>query len=299
MKKLKIVYFGTPDFSAELLIKLVEDKSLPIEIIGVVTQPDKKVGRKQILTPSPVKVMAGELGIPLNPDLKTADLALLFAFGEILTEEQLAIPKFGFWNVHPSLLPLYRGASPVATPLLNGDVETGVTIIKMDNLLDHGPIISQKKTYIFPLQRRDQLTERLVELSYEMLGELFGKYAGNIGETPLTEQDHEKATYTKKLTKQEGFVSLDVILNAMKNPGQRSTRSLAGTRDDKKGHNLFNKYRAYYPWPGIWTLLPDQKRLKITKIHMEDEKIVIKKVQLEGKNEVDFKSFQNAYADVF
>lgn len=283
MKKLKIVYFGTPDFSAELLKMLAGDKSLPIEIIGVVTQPDKKVGRKQILTPSPVKVMAGELGIPLNPDLKKADLALLFAFGEILTEEQLAIPKFGFWNVHPSLLPLYRGASPVATPLLKGDVETGVTIIKMDNLLDHGPIISQKKTYIFPLQRRDQLTERLVELSYEMLGELFGKYAGNIGETPLSEQDHEKATYTKKLTKQEGYVELSNLKLQISNSSKQ----------------LFNLFRGLYPWPGIWTLLPDQKRLKITKIHLEDEKLVIKKVQLEGKNEVDFKSFQNAYQDVF
>ena len=166
MQKLKVVYFGTPDFSTELLKKLVEDKNIPIEIIGVVTQQDKKVGRKQILTPSPVKIVAGEFGLPLNPDLKTADLALLFAFGEVLPAEILSKPKFGFWNVHPSLLPLYRGASPVATPLLNGDVETGATIIKMDSELDHGPIISQQKTYIFPLQRRDQLTERLVNLSY-------------------------------------------------------------------------------------------------------------------------------------
>lgn len=279
MTKLKVAYFGTPDFSAALLKKLVNDKSIPIEIIGVVTQPDKKAGRKQILTPSPVKKVAGELGLSLNPDLKAADLALLFAFGEVLPKDTLSKPKFGFWNVHPSLLPIYRGASPVATPLLNGDVETGVTIIKMDELLDHGPIISQQKTYIFPLQRRDQLTERLVNLSYEMLGELFGKYAGNIEETPLTKQDHDKATYTKKLTKQDGFVELSVL---------RSQLS-----DNSK--QLFNLFRGLYPWPGIWTLLPDKKRLKITKMHWENEQIIIKKVQLEGKKEILFEEFERAY----
>lgn len=279
MTKVKVVYFGTPDFSAELLRKLVEDKTLPIEIIGVVTQPDKKVGRKQILTPSPVKKVAGELGLSLNPDLKTADLALLFAFGEVLPRDTLSKPKYGFWNVHPSLLPLYRGASPVATPLLNGDVETGVTIIKMDELLDHGAIIAQQKTYIFPLQRRDQLTERLVNLSYEMLGELFGKYAGNIEATPTIEQDHTKATYTKKLTKQDGYIEISNLKLQISNSSKE----------------LFNLFRGLYPWPGIWTLLPDNKRLKITKMHWENEKTVIKKVQLEGKNEIPFKDFQRAY----
>ncbi|MBP6044831.1 hypothetical protein KBC14_02280 [Candidatus Woesebacteria bacterium] len=282
MVKLKIVYFGTPDFSAELLRKLVEDKNLPIEIIGVVTQPDKKVGRKQILTPSPVKKVAGEYKLALNPDLKSADLALLFAYGEILPSEMLTLPRYGFWNVHPSLLPLYRGSSPVATPLLNGDIETGVTIIKMDNLLDHGPIISQKKSYIFPLQRRDQLTERLVETSFEMLGELFGKYAGNMDAVELREQDHSKATFTKKLTKQDGNIDIRNLKLEIRNSSKK----------------LFNLFRGLYPWPGIWTLLPDKKRLKITKIHWEDEKIVIKKIQLEGKNEMDYVTFCRAYPNV-
>jgi len=282
MTKLKVVYFGTPDFSAGLLKKLVEDKNIPIEIIGVVTQPDKKAGRKQILTPSPVKKVAGEFGLPLNPDLKTADLALLFAYGEILSNEILSKPKYGFWNVHPSLLPLYRGASPVATPLLNGDVETGVTIIKMDSELDHGPIIAQKKTYIFPLQRRDQLTERLVDLAFEMLQELFGKYAENMNSMLTTEQNHSNATYTKKLTKDDGFIPLLELR----------------TQNLELMHEIFNKFRAYYPWPGIWTKVRIKKqelRMKITKMHWENEKIVIKKVQLEGRNELDFEEFERSY----
>ena len=293
MQKLKVVYFGTPDFSADLLKKIVENRELPIEIIGVVTQPDKKVGRKQQLTPSPVKKVAGELGIPLNPDLATADLGLLFAYGEILPREVLERPINGFWNVHPSLLPKYRGPSPIATPLLNGDNETGVTIIKMDFELDHGPIISQQKSYIFPLFRRDQLTERLVELSAEMLGELFGKYAGNIGEVPSLEQNHSQATFTKKLTKEDGFIS---FLELKKQIANNSSL-------------LFNKFRGLYPWPGIWTLFPIskisgngdrvEKRLKITKMHLENGKLVIKKVQLEGKNEVDFEQFRSAYRASF
>lgn len=284
MMKLKVVYFGTPDFSAKLLKKLVEDKNLPIEIVGVVTQPDKKVGRKQVLTPSPVKKVAGEYKLSLNPDLKSADLALLFAYGEILPEEVLSSPKYGFWNVHPSLLPLYRGSSPVATPLLNGDVETGVTLIKMDKLLDHGPIISQQKSYIFPLQRRDQLTDRLVDLAFEMLGETFGKYAGNMDGVVMTEQDHSKATFTKKLTKQDGFVDHLEL----------------GTKNVELMRKIFNKYRAYYPWPGVWTtaLVNNRElRIKITKLHWENDSLVIKKVQLEGKNEVEYEDFRKAYPE--
>lgn len=283
MTKLKIVYFGTPDFSAELLKKLAEEKNLPIEIIGVVTQPDKKIGRKQVVAPSPVKAMALELGIPLDPDIKSVDMGLLFAFGDLISNDTLSKPKHGFWNVHPSLLPKYRGPAPIAAPLLNGDVESGVTIIKMDNELDHGPIIDQKKAYIFPLQRRDQLTERLVDLAAEMLGELFVKYAGNMNGVLTSEQDHSKATYTIKLTKEDGYVELSALRNQL----------------SENSKELFNKFRAYYPWPGIWTkvrIKNQELRIKITKIHLEDEKIVIKKVQLEGKNEVSFEEFERAYS---
>ena len=163
----------------------------------------------------------------------------------------------------------------------------------MDFELDHGPIISQQKSYIFPLFRRDQLTERLVELSAEMLGELFGKYAGNIREVPSVEQNHSQATFTKKLTKQDGFISFSELEKQI-----ASNSSL-----------LFNKFRGLYPWPGIWTIFPIseisgngdrvEKRLKITKMHLENGKLVIKKVQLEGKNEVDFEQFQSAYRASF
>lgn len=289
MKKLSVVYFGTPDFSAALLEKLLVQTDLPIEIVGVITQPDRRVGRDRVITPTPVKLVALKHGISLNPDISTADLGLLFAYGEILTDDQLQMPRYGFWNVHPSLLPRYRGASPVATPLINGDVESGVTIIQMDSQLDHGPIILQRKTYIFPLERRDQLTDRLVDLSARMLGELFGNYAVNMEGLPRTTQNESGATYTKKLTKQDGFIDFASLMSQIQDSSDA----------------LFNRYRGLYPWPGIWTLFPTasasengdqvEKRLKITKMHLENGKLVIKKVQLEGKNEVDFATFRSAY----
>ena len=130
MTKLKVAYFGTPDFSARLLKKLIDAVDLPIGIVQVVTQPDKKVGRKQVLTPSPVKVLAQENNIPveddlrfMNNDLRNVDLVILFAYGDIISLDTLAKPKYGFWNVHPSLLPKYRGPSPVAEPLIRDYID--------------------------------------------------------------------------------------------------------------------------------------------------------------------------------
>jgi methionyl-tRNA formyltransferase len=288
-KKIRTVYFGTPDFSAELLGKLLNDASLPIEIVAVVTQPARPAGRKMEVRPSPVAELASKHSVPVFHDLRDfkgdIDLALLFAYGQILPEKVLSIPKFGFWDVHPSLLPLYRGPSPVAAPLLEGKSETGVTIMKMDSLMDHGPIIAQKKRYIFPLDRHDQLMEKLVDEAYEMLCGLFTKYAPDLSKAPQVEQDHTKATYTKLLKKDDGYIE------------RADLSTKIGTNDSE----LFNRYRALYPWPGIWTFFEFEGRklrLKITKIYREEEKIVIKKVQLEGKNEVDYATFTRAYGEI-
>jgi methionyl-tRNA formyltransferase len=288
-KKIRAVYFGTPSFSAELLGKLLNNSALPIEIVAVVTQSARPAGRKMEMRISPVADLATLHNIPVFHDLRDVkgdiDLALLFAYGQILPEEVLSIPKFGFWNVHPSLLPLYRGPSPVAAPLLEGKSETGVTIMKMDTQMDHGPIIAQKKRYIFPLDRHPQLMSHLVGEAFEMLCDLFTKYAPDLSKAPQVEQDHSKATYTKLLKKEDGFI----------------VRSDLSKQVSTADHELFNRYRALYPWPGIWTYFEfegKKLRLKITKIHWEEEKIVIKKVQLEGKNEVDYATFTRAYGEI-
>src|SRR3990167_7295520 len=147
MKKLKLAYFGSPDFAADFLEKLITDVSINqlIDTRLVITQPDQKVGRKQILTPTPVKIVAEKYkrsedtkffavcGFPsknFGIKLMNIDLAIVYAFGELIPEELLNLPKYGFWNIHPSLLPKYRGPSPIASSLINGDEITGITIIK-------------------------------------------------------------------------------------------------------------------------------------------------------------------------
>ncbi|MEK7097093.1 MAG: methionyl-tRNA formyltransferase, partial [Patescibacteria group bacterium] len=147
MKKIKLAYFGSPDFAADFLEKILLDKSLPVEVKLVVTQPDSPVGRKKILTPTPVKIIALKHNLKvleIGNFLGKLDLVLVYAYGDLIPKELLTLPRNGFWNIHPSLLPKYRGTSPIATPLINGDKITGVTIIKMDEEIDHGPIIAQE-----------------------------------------------------------------------------------------------------------------------------------------------------------
>ncbi|NMB84032.1 methionyl-tRNA formyltransferase [Candidatus Roizmanbacteria bacterium] len=293
MDKLKIAYFGSPNFSADFLEKILADKSLPVEVEFVVTQPDRPAGRKRILTPCPVKKLAGQKNLEVlliedlksNKDLgiKDLDFVLLYAFGKIIPKELLNLPKYGFLNVHPSLLPKYRGPSPIATPLVNGDKTTGVTLIRMDERIDHGPIIAQEKIDILPDDRRPDLEKKLTDLAYRV----FGKVIISLIHQPATalntsEQDDKKATYTKLLNKTDGFIEfMNLKLKILNSPKE-----------------LFDLFRGLYPWPGLWTLVKIkgfEKRLKIVDMGFKDGKLTIKKVQLEGKKEVDWKTFKKGY----
>lgn len=290
MKKIKLAYFGTPDFSARFLEKLLKDKEIPVEVRLVVTQQDRKVGRKQVLTASPVKQMAKALDIQIKvssrknlmSSLMEVDLALLFAYGEIIPKEILTAPKYGFWNIHPSLLPKYRGAAPVAWTLINGEKETGVTLMKMDEKMDHGSIIAQEKLEIKPEEKRPELTLRLTDLAFEMFKKLINKLHDTNYKIQTKEQNHSRATYTKLLKKDDGFVEISNIKYQI----------------SKSPEKLFNLFRGLYPWPGIWTKVVvngKEKRLKITDMSFENKKLVIKKVQLEGKKEASFEEFNRAY----
>ncbi|MFH1401348.1 MAG: methionyl-tRNA formyltransferase, partial [Parcubacteria group bacterium] len=150
---MKIVFMGTPEFGGIILEKLVKNDFRPVLVI---TETDKPAGRKKIVTPPPVKILANEYKIPvLQPEkilnLKSEilnlnpDLIIVAAYGQILTKEILEIPKFGCLNVHPSLLPEYRGPSPIQYAILNGDPETGVSIILLDEKIDHGEIVASIK----------------------------------------------------------------------------------------------------------------------------------------------------------
>lgn len=297
MEKIKLTFFGSPDFAAYFLEKILTDTTINqlIEVKLIVTQKDKLVGRKQILTPTPVKQIASKFNNLIiedslaslrsglkNENLKMkiseADLALVYAYGDLIPKEFLDMPKYGFWNIHPSLLPKYRGPMPIASPLIKGDKTTGLTIIKMDEEIDHGPIIAQESLTIEKSDKRPDLEKKLTDLGFEMFKKIIKKNV-KIDQLDLLDQLDQFATYTKKLSKQDGFIEISKLKDQISNNSE----------------GLFNLFRGLYKWPGIWTTLPNGKRLKITDIDFVENKLVIRKVQLESKNEVDFETFNKVH----
>jgi len=251
--KIKIVFMGTPEFSAIILKELCQSKYKPIL---VVTAPDKPVGRKQILTSPPVKVIAQKYEIPAAQPEKIAslkseilnlkpDLIVVAAYGQILPKEILEIPKFGCLNVHPSLLPRWRGPSPIQYTILNGDEKTGVTIILMDEKMDHGPILTNSKLQITnPKITYLELHNKLAEIGAGLLLETIPKWIK--GEIKPEPQDESKTTYTKILTREGGEIDWK-----------------------KSAEDLERQIRAFDPWPGSFTFWEIMKgkllRIKIFK----------------------------------
>lgn len=276
-----IVFFGTPDYVLPILKALVKG----YEIAAVVTQPPRPVGRKQFKQFSPVDDWAhkrslatsgGKRKIPVLFDfakIPQADLGVCAAYGKIIPQFVINRFKFGILNIHPSLLPQYRGASPTQTAILNNETETGVTIIRMDDQIDHGPILTQFREEILPDDTNDSLRSRLFARSAQVLVALLPAYLK--GKVKEKTQDESQASSTKVIGKQDGFVDLK--------------------KDDPV--QIGRKLRALTPWPGIWTIL-EGKRLKILKAHLEENKLILDEVQLEGKNPVAFKQFKEAYPQI-
>jgi methionyl-tRNA formyltransferase len=299
MNIMKIVFFGTPEFAVPTLESLAKET----EVLCVVTQPDKKVGRKQELTPSPVKISAKKLGIKviqpknkkeLKEELKNieADFFVVLAFGMILDKEILEIPKHGCINIHASLLPRYRGASPIQEALLNGDKDTGISIMKMDEKLDQGPVYLLQRIEIEDLDDMETLSKKLQTLSAKITPLVLT----DIKEKTLypLKQIESKATYCRKIEKKDGEINWDL-------PAEK----------------IYNMIRAYNPWPSAQTKFKDKKikileaKLEkkegkttpgkfftesgILKISAKNGNILPKKLQIEGKKEMSDKEFLNGY----
>lgn len=322
MKKLSLAYFATPYFAADLLEKLLSDQELAkiVEVKLIVTQPDKPVGRKQKLTESPVKLAAEKFGLDVFnlsirklqsaiDKLKRIDLALLYAYGEIIPDKLIAQIEYGFWNIHPSLLPKYRGSSPMAYPLLLGDKKTGVTLIKLDGFVDHGPIIAKEETQISSTEKRPDLEIKLSALAFKIFKETIQKQiTGNFSRFQPTLQDHKNATFTRRLTKEDGFIPFSILKKAINNQPLEINEIPNIVKDYYVKNNLpinqfdniiiYNLFRGLFPWPGIWTKIRinnQEKRLKITNLTIDNYHLVIDRIQLEGKKEVDFPTFNRAY----
>lgn len=251
MNKIKVIFLGQKPYSTLILNSLKKDKN--IEILKII-EDKNSLGKLKNLKEKP-------------------DVGILANFGDILKKDILNIPKKGFLNIHPSLLPQYRGPSPVQTAILDDKKETGVTIFKIDDNIDHGSIVAQSKERIETQDTTDSLYERLFRVGTETLGTILPSYIKDGIE--LREQNHNKATSTKKLTKNDGKI------------------------DWKRDNSYLERFiRAMSSWPGAWTEIKinnQVKRLKILKAHLEENKLILDQVQLEGKNSVSFKQFKEGY----
>jgi methionyl-tRNA formyltransferase len=197
-------------------------------------------------------------------------LGILAYFGLILPQQILTSFPKGILNIHPSLLPKYRGATPVQSTLLNNDYMTGVTIIKLDRQMDHGPILAQKTEPILPTDTTATLHEKLFIKGVSMLKNIIPKYLAE--NKPLQKQDDTQATYTKgSFTRQDGFID---------NTNPPEPKQIA------------NMIRAYYPWPGVWTRLSINGKKKIVKLLPENQ------IQIEGKQPMNLKDFRNGYPEI-
>ncbi len=259
------IFFGTHEFAATILQALIDDPKIIVDL--VVTQPDKPVGRKQELQKPPIKILAEKHNLTvIQPEslknFQTANhifhIGVTAQYGKIIPQSVLDLPKHGILNVHTSLLPKYRGASPIQSALINGETETGVTIMKMEAGLDTGPILIQQKISIDPDDTYLNLDHKLAPIGAKALLEALPAYIE--GTLQPQAQDETKATHCKQLSRDDGQIDW-----------QKTTAE------------LYNLYRGLTPWPGIWTTW-NEKRLKLLTIRPSTKQIPPGKVMAENKH---------------
>ncbi len=298
----KVVFMGTPDIADGVLEKLLT--IFDVEVVGVVSQPDKPVGRKQILTSPPTKIRALENNIPVfQPDkikknsqflsdieaLKP-DFFIVIAYGKILPTKLLDIPKYFPINIHASILPKYRGASPIQECLKNRDLKTGVSIMKMDEGMDTGDIISIHEIDVDPKDNYQTLEKKLITLSNIAIEQFFSSFKNY--EVSFTPQNHSEATYTKIVAKTDGLISFNNSIS-----------------------EIIGKIRGFSLWPKAFFFYENMQYLiinadsvvenhskecglvEITKnemrIYAKDGYILVTEIQPQAKNSMDIKSFYN------
>jgi methionyl-tRNA formyltransferase len=247
----KIIFIGTPEFGAIILEELIKASFKPALVI---TETDKPVGRKKIITPPPVKITGQKFNLPIAQPEKIKnckleienlqpDLIIVAAYGQIIPKEILDIPKYGCLNVHPSLLPKYRGATPVQSAILNGDEETGVSVMLLDEKMDHGPILAQRKLkFSISNLQFTNLHNELAKVGAELLTEVIPQWIN--GEIKAVAQDETKATFTKILKREDGKIDWT-----------------------KSAEEIERQVRAFDPWPGSFTECGENKfKIKTIKI---------------------------------
>ena len=247
---------GTPDFAGPGLRALID--AVDFDIIAIYTQPDKPVGRKQTLTPPPVKTIALAAGLPVYQPEKIRDetenisdlmpdLIVVIAYGKIIPQTILDIPAYGCVNVHASLLPKYRGAACLQGPILNGDRETGVTIMKMEAGLDTGPILHQEKIDLNDTETLEELHDKLSLIGSQALIPVLKDFCD--GKIEPVIQNEAEASYIGLIKKEDGLIT-----------------------PNKSALEIERQIRALNPWPGTYLILPDNEHIKVLAAQATNEK---------------------------
>ncbi|MFZ5982121.1 MAG: methionyl-tRNA formyltransferase [Patescibacteria group bacterium] len=306
--KLRTIFMGTSSFSRIILEGLIKAN---YNIISVYTQPDKKTGREQEISESSVKLFAEKNHLAVKQiecfdqdsilDLQNQkpDLIIVVAYGKILPQEVLAIPGFGALNIHASLLPKFRGPSPIQNAILSGEKEIGTTIMLMDKGIDSGDIIAQDKLRIEPEELLPEIMDKLAFLSSELLLKTLPLWIDR--KITPKKQDPSQATFCQLIERSDGRIFWN-----------------------EEARSIFNRFRAFHPWPGIFTFWEDEsgtlRRIKLNKIGLSENEapsdihvgqvfqdqgdisvktsrgtILLKTVQIEGKKPSEISEFLNGY----
>ena len=326
---MNVIFFGSTSDSVLVLEKLFTChlSPVPCHLSAVVTQPPAPIGRKQIITPTPVDVWAKKHDIPVlsfatnneKPWLYesendvinslstfTPDLLISASYGQKIPSKTIREARFGGLNVHPSLLPRWRGADPVPWTLLSGDKQTGVTIVTLSDSFDKGSIVARKKIAVTEKDFSYPLRTTLFVYGADLLIESLPDYIS--GKNKGEPQKQENETYAPKLTRRDGFIPWEHLQSAMEGSDVDKAKRI-GISQFIIGHLAFSiarMLRALSPWPGVWTTINPtnptnnqirqiNKRLKILAAHVEHEKLILDTVQLEGKKPVNWLEFEKAY----
>jgi len=320
---MRIVFFGTPDYVIpvlEMLHREFKSDDGSTSIVALVTQSPKESGRKKELSYSAVDTWGFKYNerksdkgkkIPVFFDASDltrkgieADIGVLAAYGKILSPTIINHFPNGIINIHPSLLPDLRGASPLQAAIAAGMTTTGVSFMKMDELMDHGPIISSFKEEIAADDTLESLHTRVFERSAEVLTGLIPAYIA--GKTNIKKQNHYKATFTKLIQRDHGFIDWKYIKLALSGKESDDPWNIPFVEDFVTAYSpesIHRYIRALTPWPGVWTIVPDGapetkphahgQRLKIHSARLVERRLIPDRVQLEGKDETGWKNVVN------
>ena len=299
---------GTSVFAKEILESIVREK---YQVLAVFTQPDKKAGRNHEIKIGSDKESAEKQKIPVfQPEKLTGeaiekikgigpDIIIVAAYGKIIPKEILEAPKYKSINIHPSMLPRFRGPSPIQNAILSGEKETGITIMLMDEKVDQGDILAQTKVPVHPDENAEDLSRKIIPLSVKLLLETMPNWID--GKIKSRKQDDSKATYCQLIEREDGHIFWS-----------------------ETASEIYNKYRALYLWPGIfsfWEKDGNIIRLKLTKIKFQEKDseekyelgevfrlnpeeigvkaakgvIILEEIQLEGKSPLKINEFLNGY----